>query len=154
VLSHTCPDQEAVDSVRGRAGFAASGSSRTGGVQASDSARAGERSAVARGIVARARGGTRCIPDYDRERRLRDRVRVEVRAGEALSRDPMAEIVWETARDAVGLETAVMVEETGKVLVLRARDAVHQQAAEITRKLAKVLPRAPRDEIAAGAGPP
>jgi hypothetical protein len=93
-------------------------------------------------------------PDYDRERRLRDRVRVEVAAGEALSRDPMAEIVWETARDAVGLKTAVMVEETGKVLALWARDAVHEQAAEITRKLAKVLPRAPRDEIAGGAGPP
>jgi hypothetical protein len=93
-------------------------------------------------------------PDYDRERRLRERVRVEVTVGEPLSRDPLAEIAWGTARDAVGLETAVIVEETGKVLALWARDAVRQQAAEITRKLAKVLPRPARDEIAAGAGPP
>jgi hypothetical protein len=54
----------------------------------------------------------------------------------------------------VGLEAAVIVEETGKVLALWARDAVHAQAAEITRRLAKVLPRPARDEIAAGAGPP
>jgi hypothetical protein len=54
----------------------------------------------------------------------------------------------------VGLEAAVIVEETGKVLILWARDAVHAQTAEITRKLAKVLPRSARDEIAAGAGPP
>ncbi|HEX5659803.1 MAG TPA: hypothetical protein VFX59_21560 [Polyangiales bacterium] len=93
-------------------------------------------------------------PDYDRERRLRDRVRVEGAVGDALSRDPLAEIAWDAARDAVGLEAAVIVEETGKVLALWARDAVHQQAAEITRKLAKVLPRAARDEIAAGSGPP
>jgi hypothetical protein len=54
----------------------------------------------------------------------------------------------------VGMETAVIVEETGKVLTLWARDAVRAQASEITRKLAKVLPRPARDEIAAGAGPP
>jgi hypothetical protein len=92
--------------------------------------------------------------EYDRERRLRERVRVEAVAGEPLSRDPMAEIAWAAARDAVGLEAAVIVEETGKVLALWARDAVHAQAAEITRKLAKVLPLPARDAIAAGAGPP
>ena len=93
-------------------------------------------------------------PDYDGERRLRERLRVEVAAGEALSRDPLAEVAWSAARDAVGLEVAVIVEETGKVLALWARDAVHQQSTEITRKLAKVLPRPARDEIATGAGPP
>jgi hypothetical protein len=93
-------------------------------------------------------------PDYDRERRLRERVRVERPGGTPLSRDPLAEIAWDAARDAVGLEAAVIVEETGKVLALWARDAVHAQAAEITRKLAKVLARPARDEIAAGAGPP
>jgi hypothetical protein len=93
-------------------------------------------------------------PDYDRERRLRERVRIERAGGAPLERDPLAEIAWDTARDAVGLEAAVIVEETGKVLMLWARDAVHAQTAEITRKLAKVLPRLARDEIAAGAGPP
>ena len=93
-------------------------------------------------------------PEYDRERRLRERVRTEVGFGEPLWRDPLTEIAWEAARDAVGMETAVIVEETGKVLTLWARDAVRAQASEITRKLAKVLPRPARDEIAAGAGPP
>jgi hypothetical protein len=54
----------------------------------------------------------------------------------------------------VGLEAAVIVEETGKVLALWTRDAVRAQASEITRKLAKVLPPPARDAIAAGAGPP
>jgi hypothetical protein len=93
-------------------------------------------------------------PDYDRESRLRERVRVEVARGEPLARDPMAEVAWDAARDAVGMEAAVIVEETGKVLALWARDAVHAQAAEIRRKLAKVLPRNERDGFAAGAGPP
>lgn len=93
-------------------------------------------------------------PDYDRERRLRERVHVERAGGAPLERDPLAEIAWDSARDAVGLEVAVIVEETGKVLALWARDAVHAQATEITRKLAKVLPRPARDEIAARAGPP
>jgi hypothetical protein len=74
--------------------------------------------------------------------------------GAPLERDPMAELVWDAARDAVGMEVAVIVEETGKVLVDWARDAVHAQHAEMTRQLAKVLPRGPRDEIAVGAGPP
>ena len=93
-------------------------------------------------------------PDYDRERRLRERVRRETVVGAPLERDPMAELVWDAARDAVGMEVAVIVEETGKVLVDWARDAVHAQHAEMTRQLAKVLPRGPRDEIAVGAGPP
>lgn len=123
--------------------------------------RAGKRQrACGRGDCRRERHRRACAtwherhPDYDRERRLRERVRVDVTVGEPLSRDPLAELAWDEARDAVGLEIAVIVEETGKVLALWARDAVRQQAAEITRKLARVLPRSARDEIAAGAGPP
>ncbi len=93
-------------------------------------------------------------PDYDVERRLRERVRREVVVGEALHRDPLAEVVWEAARDAVGVEVSVIVEETGKVLVGWARDAVHAQAAEIMRRLGKVPGPSARDGIAAGAGPP
>lgn len=93
-------------------------------------------------------------PEYDRERRLRERLHVERAPAEPLGRDPLAEIAWEVARDAVGLEVAVIVEETGKVLVSWARDAVHGQVAEITREVARVLPRPARDAIARGAGPP
>jgi hypothetical protein len=93
-------------------------------------------------------------PGYDRERRLRERVRREAVVGAPLERDPLAEVVWDAARDAVGLEVAVIVEETGKVLAAWTRDAVHAQRVEINKHLAKVLPRVARDEIAVGAGPP
>lgn len=78
-------------------------------------------------------------PHYDIDRRLRERVRVEVAPSEPLLRDPLAEVAWDVARDAVGTEVAVIIEETGKVLAGWTRDAVHAQAAEITRKLGRVL---------------
>ena len=93
-------------------------------------------------------------PDYDLERRLRERVRRDGVVGEPLQRDPLAEVVWDAARDAVGVEVAVIVEETGKVLASWARDAVHAQTREIMKRLVKVLPSGQRDAIAAGAGPP
>lgn len=93
-------------------------------------------------------------PDYDVERRLRERVRAATPVGEPLQRDPLAEVVWEAARDAVGVEVTVIVEETGKVLWTWARDAVHAQADEIMMKMRKVLPDPARDAIAAPARPP
>jgi hypothetical protein len=93
-------------------------------------------------------------PDYDVERRLRERVRAKEVVGEPLERDPLAEVLWDAARDAVGVEVAVIVEETGKVLVGWARDAVHAKASEIMRQIGKVLPDRARDAIAVGAGPP
>ena len=124
-------------------------------------ARAGKRQhSCGRDACQRARHRRACAawharhPEYDVERRLRERVRREVVVGEPLHRDPLAEVAWDAARDAVGVEVAVIVEETGKVLVGWARDAVHAQAAEIMRKLGKVPPPSPRDGIAVGAGPP
>ncbi len=93
-------------------------------------------------------------PDYDVERRLRERVRGAAVIGEPLQRDPLAEVVWDAARDAVGVEVAVIVEETGKVLVTWARDAVHAQTTEIVKRMRKVLADRAQDAIAAGAGPP
>ena len=93
-------------------------------------------------------------PDYDLERRLRERVRRDQVIGAPLERDPLAEVVWDAARDAVGVEVSVIVEETGKVLAGWARDAVHAQTDEIMKQLGKVLPNPARDAIAAGAGPP
>lgn len=93
-------------------------------------------------------------PDYDVERRLRDRVRRDGVVGEPLNRDPLAEVVWDAARDAVGVEVSVIVEETGKVLVGWARDAVHAQTAEIMKRLGKVQAPALRDAIAASGVPP
>jgi hypothetical protein len=92
--------------------------------------------------------------DYDRERRLRERVRGAARPGQALHRDPLAEVVWDAARDAVGVEASVIVEETGKVLVAWTRDAVHAQAMEIMSQMGRVVPHPARDVIAARTGPP
>jgi hypothetical protein len=124
-------------------------------------ARAGKRQrSCGREACQRARQRRACAdwharhPDYDVERRLRERVRREAVGGEPLHRDPLAEVVWDAARDAVGVEVAVIVEETGKVLVGWARDAVHAQAAEIMRRLGKVPVLSARDDIAVGAGPP
>lgn len=93
-------------------------------------------------------------PEYDRERRLRERVRRDSGPGEPLARDPLTEVAWEAARDAVGLEVAVIVEETAKVLAAWARDAVHAQSMEIMKRLAKVVPAPARDAMVAGTGPP
>jgi hypothetical protein len=93
-------------------------------------------------------------PDYDVERRLRERVRAAAVVGEPLQRDPLAEVVWDAARDAVGVEVAVIVEETGKVLVSWARDAVHAHTTEIMKRMRKVLPERAQDAIAAEARPP
>jgi len=65
-------------------------------------------------------------PDYDREQRLRDLVTITPakEPGRKKLFAPMDEIRWDAVRDAVGLETAVIIEETGKVLHRWARDAV------------------------------
>lgn len=67
-------------------------------------------------------------PDYDREDRLRRRLQREVEAPPApLLADPLHRIDWQAARNAVGLQVAVAIEETGKVLHLWARNAVRSQ---------------------------
>lgn len=67
-------------------------------------------------------------PEYDREDRLRRRL---LRAAESppvpLAGDPLRGLDWQAARDAVGLQVAVTIEETAKVLHLWTRDAVRSQ---------------------------
>ena len=76
-------------------------------------------------------------PDYDREDRLRRRLRTdESPAAEGpvtLAVDPLRRIDWSAARNAVGLQVAVTIEETGKVLHLWARNAVPAQLVVPTR---------------------
>ena len=68
-------------------------------------------------------------PDYDREDRLRRRLirTEELKTSAGLSADPLRRIDWAAARDAVGLQVAVTIEETGRVLYGWARDAVSVQ---------------------------
>jgi hypothetical protein len=65
-------------------------------------------------------------PDYDRDDRLRRRLQAAPRAG-ASEADPLARVDWAAARNAVGLEVAVVIEETGRVLMTWARNAVGRQ---------------------------
>jgi hypothetical protein len=76
-------------------------------------------------------------PEYDRDRRLRERLTSRVAPDDPGQQvDPLGGVDWRVARDAVGLEVAVIIEESGKVIVDWARDAVLAQRREIRRKLA------------------
>jgi hypothetical protein len=66
-------------------------------------------------------------PDYDREDRLRRRLQVPE---QATASAPLRGIDWSAARDAVGLQVAVVIEETGQVLHNWARDAVSAQVTD------------------------
>ncbi len=68
-------------------------------------------------------------PDYDRCRRLQKRVRKEAREEDkvAFQVNPLARLDESVVRDAVGLEGAVIMLETGKVIVDWLRDAVDEE---------------------------
>ena len=93
-------------------------------------------------------------PGYDRDERLRKKVRPP-REGppSGAEADPLAEIDWGAARDVVGAESAVFVEETQKVLVAWARDVVRAEMPRMKGETAKQLNKRSRDEIG-GPAPP
>ena len=97
----------------------------------------------------RACGRWRCRnPDYDREDRLRRRLR------EADAKARGAGLNWSAARDAVGLEVVVVIEEASRDLQSWARDAVLAQPigkASVSARHARV---GPRDAIASGGPSP
>jgi len=93
-------------------------------------------------------------PEYDRENRLRSRL---VRAEEPGSRtraSPLERVDWAAARGAGGLQVAVLVEETGKVLLEWARDAVSSQVRVPPGESGQVPPRPARDAFAPPRAPP
>lgn len=64
-------------------------------------------------------------PGFDREDRLRRRLLKEVACAGGI--DPMASIDWRAARNAVGLEVAVVIEESSRLVATWARNAVELQ---------------------------
>ena len=93
-------------------------------------------------------------PDYDREERLRHKL-VKAEAPAAAVADPVAvRIDGVAARDAVGLEVLVFVEETAKVVVDWARDAVLAQAIGIKGESGRHEEVAARDGIGGSASGP
>lgn len=93
-------------------------------------------------------------PDYDREDRLRRRLRVEVGPEDARVGDALAGVDLEAARDVVALEVFVFVEETARVLADWARDGVRRQGVEIAGISGRLPPTRARDEMGTGPGPP
>lgn len=87
--------------------------------------------------------------DYDRENRLRARL---AQPGPPAQGAPLAS--WDAARDAVGLEVLVVLEELLQVLTRLARDAVARQVVVSAGESVRVPPHAPRDTIARPARPP
>ena len=69
-------------------------------------------------------------PGYDREAQLQRKLHRPARTHSARCApmsSPVAQLDWSVVRDAVGLEVAVVVEESAKVLCSWARDAVVAQ---------------------------
>lgn len=93
-------------------------------------------------------------PDYDREDRLRRRLRVEAGPEDARAGDALAKVDLEAARDVVELEVFVFVEETARVLADWTRDAVRRQGMEIAGNSGRLPPARAREEMGTGPGPP
>jgi len=73
-------------------------------------------------------------PEYWREGRLRERIRNgESRAERELTlrEDPLRQLDWGAVQNAVGLETAVILEESAKVLLQWTRNGVQAELAVI-----------------------
>ena len=85
-------------------------------------------------------------PGYDQDTRLRKRLSKDTSAEERTA-DPLRAIDWDKAKAVVGLEMAVLVEETAKVVVLGARDPVRLQMHERKGVIDKVPHRPPRDSV-------
>ncbi len=66
--------------------------------------------------------------------------------------DPLMRLRWSAARDAVGVEVSVLVEESSKVLLEASRDAVTRQVHEITTESRRLARHAVRDDIAQTTG--
>jgi len=95
-------------------------------------------------------------PDYDRERRLRKRLRRQETAENEtrFQVDPTSRIDATAARDAVGLDSAVIIEETGKVIVKWVRDAVDAETETRCGFARQLMPPGKRDVIGESSRPP
>ena len=98
-------------------------------------------------------------PEYDRDRRLRSRLTAPERAqagtpAEHPGADPLALLDWQVARDAAGVEVAVIVEESGRLVVQWARDAFQAYVAESMGEFPKLARPPLRDALGGSRGPP
>jgi len=92
-------------------------------------------------------------PDYDREDRLRRQLHVDP-ADVRGAADPLGRIPWPAARNAVGMEVAVVLEETVQVLGRWVRNAVVHQRLEIPGEFGGLPPTPGQNAIGTGAASP
>lgn len=87
---------------------------------------------------------------YDRESRLRRKLCCQQPKGDAaaMAVNPGRQLAWPAARDVVGLEVAVLVEEVLRLLVRWARDAVTAQLHRDKVVTSQHLRTSARDEMA------
>lgn len=91
-------------------------------------------------------------PGYDEEHRLRAKLRPAT--SQAVASDPLARLAWSAARDAVGLKTSVVIQESARVLAEWARDAVGLKDGVVPGQSDRVLDIASRDAFdSRGASP-
>jgi len=87
-------------------------------------------------------------PDYDREGRLRSGLIFE-KSGEkkAVETDPLRQVNETVARDLVGLQVYVFIDELVKVLIVWMRDLVSEKLLETRGQSGKQVEVGARDEI-------
>lgn len=96
-------------------------------------------------------------PGYDREGRLQRKLRPAPPPKPCLGpplASPIGQLDWDEARDVVGLEVAVVIEASAKVLYRWARDAVIAQLPVREALTPQHPPQPARDEIAREPRPP
>jgi len=95
-------------------------------------------------------------PDYDREGRLRRKLidaSGQNREANAVESDPLGQVNEGAARDLVGLQVYVVVDEIAKVLVAWTRDLVREKTSKTIGQTGKQVPSATRDEIVRARAP-
>jgi hypothetical protein len=93
-------------------------------------------------------------PDYDQEGRLRRKLIGEQnREKRAVETDPLRQVNESTARDLVGLQVYVFIDEIAKVLIAWTRDLVVEELSETKMETGKQVVLAARDEIVRARAP-
>jgi hypothetical protein len=93
-------------------------------------------------------------PDYDREGRLRSKLIIEgSREKKAVEVDPLGQVNEKVARDLVGLQLYVFIDELVKVLIIWMRDLVSEKLSETKGQSGKQVEVSARDEIVRARAP-
>ena len=91
-------------------------------------------------------------PDYDRETRLRAKLKRGKETGPYA--DPTQGLNWQVAREEIGLQALVVIDEYAKVTQIMARDEIHLQRLASKGKSRRLTNNMARDEMDCNRSPP